>query len=74
MIIGILLRAFVYILFSEDQDDLHHELHHQYLVPVQDVLIELCAANISVHWNGKTFELNQTCIVLSAGATVTQMF
>ena len=28
--------------------DHHHELHHQYLVPVQDVDIELCAGNISV--------------------------
>ena len=74
VIIGILLRAFVYIWFWEDQEDLHHELHHQYLVPVQDVLIELCAANISVQWCEKTLELNQTCIVLSAGATVTQMF
>ena len=35
-----LLRAFVYDQFSGDQEDLHHEPHHQYLVPVQDVYIE----------------------------------
>ena len=61
-----LLRAFVYDQFSGDQEDLHHEPHHQYLVPVQDVNIELSVVNISMQWSGKTSDMNRTYIELSA--------
>ena len=68
-----LLRAFVYDYFSGDQEDLHHEPHHQYLVPVQDVYIELSVVNISMQWSGRISDMNRTYIELSAGAKVTQM-
>ena len=68
-----LLRAFVYDQFSGDQEDLHHEPHHQYLVPVQDVYIELSVVNISMQWSGRISDMNRTYIELSAGAKVTQM-
>ena len=74
VIIRILMRASVYIWFSVDQEDPHHERHQPYLVQVQDVDIESYAVNISVQRSGKTLDMNQTFIVLSAGATVTQMF
>ena len=68
-----LLRAFVYDQFSGDQEDLHHEPQHQYLVPVQEVYIKLSVVNISMQWSGRISDMNRTYIELSAGAKVTQM-
>ena len=67
------LTAFVYDQFSGDQEDLHHEPHHQYFVPVQDVYIELSVVNISMQWSGRISDMNRTYIELNAGAKVTQM-